>query len=305
MGTPDFAVPSLRLLIEAGAPIRLVITQPDRPSGRGRKVSRSPVKILAEDSGLPVYQPERVRGDEIIEKIRSYGIECAVVVAFGQIVPQGFLDLFPRGALNVHASLLPKYRGAAPIQRSILSGENVTGISIMLLDSGMDTGPVLSQREVAIDPEDSFGELHDRLAKEGAALLLETLPGWTAGLITPRAQDNTRATCAPPVTKEELRINWNLPAKHIINRIRAFDPQPGAYFLYGGKRIKCFRAVQFPWTGSGSPGEVAGMSGSGMIIIGGDRQALAVGELQMEGQRRIRANEFVCGRSVPAGCFLE
>lgn len=305
LGTPDFAVPSLRMLIEAGALIRLVITQPDRPSGRGRKVSRSPVKILAEDIGIPVYQPERIRGDEVIEKIRSYGAECAVVVAFGQIVPQQFLDIFPKGTLNVHGSLLPKYRGAAPIQRSILSGENVTGISIMLLDAGMDTGPVLSQREVPIGPEDSFGVLHDRLAREGADLLLKTLSDWTAGLIVPTIQDDARATYAPPLKKEELRINWNLPAKDIINRIRAFDPLPGAYFLYEGKRIKCFRAVQFPWTGAGGPGEVAGMSDSGLIVTGGDRQALAIGELQMEGQRRIRANEFVCGRSVPAGCFLE
>jgi len=155
LGTPDFAVPSLRALIEIGAPIRLVITQPDRPSGRGRKISRSPVKILAEDLEIPLYQPQRVRGDEVIDKIRSYQVECAIVVAFGQIVPQQFLDLFPKGTLNVHASLLPKYRGAAPIQRSILMGETLTGISIMQLDAGMDTGPVLSQREVPIYPEDS------------------------------------------------------------------------------------------------------------------------------------------------------
>ena len=305
MGTPDFAVPSLRALIEIGAPIRLVITQPDRPSGRGRKISRSPVKILAEDLEIPLYQPQRVRGDEVIDKIRSYQVECAIVVAFGQIVPQQFLDLFPKGTLNVHASLLPKYRGAAPIQRSILMGETLTGISIMQLDAGMDTGPVLSQREVPIYPEDSFGALHDRMAREGASLLLETLSDWTAGRIAPRSQDGTRATYAPPVKKEELRIHWNLPAKDIINRIRAFDPAPGAYFVHGGKRVKCFRAVHFPWTGSGGPGEVAGTSDSGIIVTGGDGQALAVGELQMEGQRRIRANEFICGRSVPAGCFLE
>jgi methionyl-tRNA formyltransferase len=305
LGTPDFAVPSLRALIAAGAPIRLVMTQPDRPSGRGRKVAQSPVKILAEEVGLPVYQPERIRGDEVIEIIRSHGAQCAVVVAFGQIVPQQFLDIFPLGTLNVHASLLPKYRGAAPIQRSILSGEDVTGISIMLLDAGMDTGPVLSQSEVPIGPEDSFGVLHDRLAVEGAALLIKTLSDWTAGLITPGVQESGLATYAPPLIKEELRINWNLPAKDIINRIRAFDPSPGAYFFSGGKRIKCFRAGPFPWTGTGGPGEVAGMSDSGIIVTGGDRKALVIGDLQMEGQRRIQANEFVCGRPIPAGSFLE
>ncbi|MHC1729019.1 MAG: methionyl-tRNA formyltransferase [Syntrophobacteraceae bacterium] len=305
IGTPDFAVPSFRKLIEAGTPIRLAISQPDRPSGRGRKISSPPVKILAEEAEIPLYQPERIRGGEVLEKIRSYGAQCAVVVAFGQILPQSFLDLFPLGTLNVHGSLLPKYRGAAPIQRAILAGESVTGVSIMLLDSGMDTGPVLTQKEIRIEPEETFGTLYARMADLGASLLLDTLREWAVGRLSPVMQAADIATYAPPVEKEELRIDWNLPAKDIINKVRAFDPAPGAWFSLGGKRVKCFRAAPFHWTEIGNPGEVAGMSESGLIVAGGDRQALSICELQLEGQRRMRAQEFIQGRSIPAGSFLE
>lgn len=305
IGTPDFAAPSFRKLIEAKVPVRLAISQPDRRSGRGRKVSPTPVKILAEEAGIPIFQPERIRGKEVLEEISSYGAQCAIVVAFGQILPQSFLDLFPLGTLNVHGSLLPRHRGAAPIQRAILAGESVTGISIMLLDSGMDTGPVLSQREIRIGPEESFGELYSRLADAGASLLVDTLRDWAAGRLTPVAQTHQEATYAPPIEKEELRIDWNLPAKDIINKIRAFDPVPGAWFSLGGKRVKCFRAAPFHHTVNGEAGEVAGMSESGLLVSGGDRQALSIGELQMEGQRRMRANEFIQGRSIPAGSFLE
>jgi methionyl-tRNA formyltransferase len=305
LGTPDFAVPSLRTLVESGAPVRLVVTQPDRPSGRGRKVAPPPVKILANRYEIPVYQPPRIRGAEVIRKIKSFGVECAVVAAFGQIFPQEFLDAFALGTLNVHASLLPRYRGAAPIQRAILSGDETTGISIMLLDAGMDTGPVLSRREIPIEAGDTFGTVHDRLAQTGAELLQETLGGWCAGRIVPQVQDESLATYAPPLRKEEFRIDWNVEAKDIIRRIRAFDPHPGAYFLYEKKRIKCFRAVAFAWTGDGEPGEIAGMSESGLVVMGGDRRALAIGDLQMEGQRRMSAQDFVRGRPMPAGSFLE
>ncbi|MEN6437827.1 MAG: methionyl-tRNA formyltransferase [Syntrophobacter sp.] len=305
LGTPDFAVPSLRALVEAGAPVRLVVTQPDRPSGRGRKIISSPVKNLANELGITVYQPEKIRDPGVIEKIGSHGLGCAAVVAYGQIFPRIFLDLFPFGALNVHASLLPRHRGAAPINRAILSGDEVTGVSIMLLDAGMDTGPVLSRRETRIEEEDSFGSVHDRLSRMGAELLVETLHAWVAGRIEPRAQDDSLATDAPPLRKEEFRIDWNLPAKDIINRIRAFDPMPGAYFSFESKRVKCFRARLFPVSVTGAPGEVAGISESGIIVTGGDRRALSIGELQMEGQRRMSAGEFVRGRTVPTGSFLE
>jgi methionyl-tRNA formyltransferase len=292
-------------LLECKAGVRLVVTQPDRPSGRGRKICESPVKTLANEAGVPIYQPERVRGAEVIEKIRAYGTECAVVAAFGQILPQSFLDIFPLGTLNVHGSLLPRYRGAAPIQRAIMAGEGLTGVSIMLLDAGMDTGPVLSQKEVSIGPEDTFGTVYKALAEHGAELLVEALRDWTAGRIAPRIQDEGSVTYAPPIKKEELRIDWNSPVKDIINKVRAFDPAPGAWFALGGKRVKCFRAASFPWAAAGAPGEVAGMADCGLIVTGARAQSLCIGELQLEGLRRMRAGEFACGRPIPRGSFLE
>lgn len=305
LGTPDFAVRSLRKLIDCKAGVRLVITQPDQPSGRGLKVHESPVKTLAFDAGIPVYQPNRINDDEVIEKIRSCGAECAVVVAFGQIVPQSFLDTFPLGTLNLHGSLLPRYRGAAPIQRAILAGEGVTGISIMLLDAGMDTGPVLSQKEIALGPADTFGEVYETLATEGAELLANTLRDWTAGRLAARKQDDALATLAPPIQKEELRIDWKSPAKNIINKIRAFDPAPGAWCMLGGKRVKCFGASSFSWDSKGAGGEVAGIAECGLIVAGSCGRSLCIGELQMEGQRRMRAYEFTRGRPISRGSFLE
>ncbi|MDR3569508.1 MAG: methionyl-tRNA formyltransferase [Syntrophobacteraceae bacterium] len=305
LGTPDFAVPSLRKLLEWRADIRLVITQPDRASGRGQKIRQSAVKMLAIEHGLPVYQPERVRGAEVVEKIRSCGAQCAVVVAFGQILAQAVLDIFPLGALNIHGSLLPRLRGAAPVQRAILAGENSTGVSIMLLDAGMDTGPVLLQKETPISPEDTFGTIYKNLAEQGAKLLIDALGEWSAGRITPLAQNSALATYAPPVRKEELRINWQSPAKDIINQVRAFDPAPGAWFSLGGKRVKCFRASMAPWTATGSGGEVFGVADCGLIVAGGCGGSLCLGELQMEGMRRMSAGEFSRGRPLPQGSFLE
>ncbi|NSW86589.1 MAG: methionyl-tRNA formyltransferase [Syntrophobacteraceae bacterium] len=305
LGTPDFAVPSLKQLAASKAPIRMVVTQPDRPSGRGKKVTAPPVKVLAEQLGIPVFQPQRVKGDEVLDVIRAQEVRCAVVVAFGQILPRAFLDLFPRGVLNVHGSLLPKYRGAAPVQRAILAGESVTGVSIMLLDEGMDTGPVLAERDLSIARDEAFGSVYDRMAKLGADLLVDTLRRWHAGTITPRAQDESRATYAPPVRKEELSLDWTLPARNIVNKIRAFDPWPGAYALFGGKRIKCFDAKALGWRGDGAPGEVAGISEEGIVVFGGDGHALAVGALQAEGRDRLPARDFLRGRRIAPGSRLE
>jgi methionyl-tRNA formyltransferase len=304
LGTPDFAVPSLRKLLDYKAGIKLVITQPDRPSGRGRKINEPPVKRLAIEKGIPVYQPERIKGGEVIDKIRAYDAECAVVVAFGQILPQSFLDIFPRGTLNVHGSLLPQYRGSAPIQRAILAGESLTGVSIMLLDAGMDTGPVLSQKEVSMGGEDNFEVVYKNLSEAGADLLVDTLHEWRAGRLRPKTQNDSLATYAPPIKKEELRIDWNCPAKDIINKIRAFDPAPGAWFMLGAKRVKCFQAASFSLAATGDPGEVTGTAECGLVVSGGCGQSLCIGELQIEGQRRMRANEFTRGRPIPRGFFL-
>lgn len=304
-GTPEFAVPSLTALLNGGAPIRLVVTQPDRPSGRGKKLTSPPVKELAMQHGLSVYQPVRVREASAIETITSVNAECAVVVAYGQLLPAALLDRFPLGAVNVHASLLPLYRGAAPIQRSLLAGERETGVSLMLLDEGMDTGAVLSIRRTLVEEDLSFGALHHRLASLGAELLCDILAAWKAGGIRPEPQDSSQATYAPPIRKDELRLRWDLPARVVANRIRAFDPVPGAYFILGGRRVKCFDATVLPLGGKGRAGEVLGAGEKGLVVQTSDGICLALGSLQLEGQRRLNALDFLRGHPVDSGTILE
>jgi len=303
-GTPEFAVPSLNALLNHDARVELVVTQPDRPRGRGKKLTAPLVKQLAVERGIPVYQPPRIRDSSAIEHIASFKAEIAVVVAYGQLLPSTLLDVFPLGVLNVHASLLPRHRGAAPMQRSLLAGDEVTGVSIMLLDEGMDTGPVLSMRETVIEETLNFQALHDRLAAMGAELLRDTLQDWKAGRIQPVAQDSSIATYAPPVRKEELRLDWRAPARLLVNRIRAFDPLPGAYFELAGRRVKCFDAKVLPFQGNGQAGEVLGLSESGLVVKGGDGACLSLGSLQLEGQRRLPAAEFLRGRPVEPGTLL-
>ena len=305
MGTPDFAVPSLQRLTEFGADIRLVVTQPDRPSGRGKRLTPPPVKLAAEALGLEVYQPERIRRGEVVERIRSCDPECAAVVAYGQILPRELLDVPPLGAVNVHASLLPAYRGAAPIHRSILSGDAVTGVTIMLLDEGMDTGPILTRRELPIEAADTFATVHDKLAAVGAELLVETLIEWKAGHVRPQPQGEVGVSLAPPIRKEELHLAWDVPARQVVHAIRAFDPWPGAFSFHQGKRIKCFRASVLAWKGEGRPGEVVGRTENGLVVLAGDGRAVSVGELQLEGLRRLAAGEFLRGRPIASGSLLE
>jgi len=305
LGTPDFALPSLAALARAGAPVRLVVTQPDRPKGRGRKSSPPPVKVLAEELGLPVYQPPRLRDPGALERILSFQGECLAVVAYGQWLPSELLAAHPLGALNVHPSLLPKYRGPAPIQRALLSGDRETGVSIMLLDEGMDTGPVLRQVSVPVEEGDTFGSLHDKLAETGGSLLRETLRDWRAGRVEPAAQEDALAVYAPPVSKEELRLLWSHPARRIVDTVRAFDPWPGAYAVFQGKRIKCFQASLLSWKSEGRPGEVVGLMEEGLVVLGGDGRALAIGRLQKEGHRPLQAEAFWRGSSMSSGVWLE
>jgi methionyl-tRNA formyltransferase len=305
MGTPEFAIPPLRKLVSANAPILLVVTQPDRPSGRGKKLTAPPVKAIAEAFGIPVYQPDRIKSREAIDHIGACEAECAVVVAYGQILSQAFLDVFDLGALNVHASLLPAYRGAAPIQRCLLAGETQTGISIMLLDAGMDTGPILSQRRLEIKEDETFGILHDKMAQMGAELLPETLKQWRAGDVMAVPQEDALATYAPPILKTERRVAWDAPARQIVNVIRAFDPLPGAYGVYRGQRLKFFQAGLLPWKGPGWAGGIVGCAERGLVVLGNDGQGLVIGELQLEGQRRLAAAEFLRGHAMPVGSFFE
>jgi methionyl-tRNA formyltransferase len=304
LGTPEFSVPALKKLVSANAPILLVVTQPDQPGGRGRKLKPPPVKTMAETLGIPVYQPEQIKDREGIEHILTYGAECAVVVAYGHILPQTFLDAFTLGCLNVHASLLPAYRGAAPIHRCLLAGETRTGISIMLLDAGMDTGPVLSQRALEIEKDETFGSLHDRMTCLGADLLLETLRAWRKGHVLPIPQVDALATYAPPILKTESHVAWGLPARQIVNVIRAFDPLPGAYGVFQGQRLKLFQTELLPWKGQGRAGEIVGCSEKGLVVLGGDGQGLAIGGLQLEGRRRVTAVEFLRGHALPVGALL-
>lgn len=263
-----------------------------------------PVKMVAERLHLPLYQPERIKTEPALRTLAGYAGGCALVVAYGQLLSQSLLDLFPRGVLNIHASLLPRWRGAAPIQRAILAGDAVTGVSIMLLDVGMDTGPVLARREVAIGESESFGSLHDRLARAGADLLLETLAAWKSGSLVPQAQESSGVTYAPPIRKEELRINWQLPAEQVVRLIRALDPFPGAFAHLEGRRIKCFGASLHPLTGRGRPGEIIGSGDRGLVVSAGDGRMLNIGEVQLEGQRRISADAFVRGHpGVSGGCL--
>ncbi len=235
MGTPQFAVPPLRALIEAGHSIAGVVTRMDKPAGRGRGIAQPPVKLFAQEHGLTVYQPKRVRDSAFLETVRTLAPDVIVVAAFGQILPKEILTLPPLGCINIHASLLPKYRGAAPINWSILQGDAETGITIMRMDEGMDTGAILTQESIPIGPKDTAGTLSEKLSQLGARMIVDALPLLESGALKPHAQDGSKATSAPPLKKENGLIDWTVPAAEIEYRIRGLFPWPGAYsFLEGG-----------------------------------------------------------------------
>jgi methionyl-tRNA formyltransferase len=294
MGTPEFAVPSLEALVLAGHHVTAVFTQPDRPKGRGQSNAASPVKIAAERLGLPVYQPERVRRPEVVEEIRSLEPEVMVVVGYGQIIPQTILDIPPHGIINVHASLLPKYRGAAPIQWAIARGETRTGVTTMRIDAGLDTGDMLLKAETAIGEDETAVELSVRLAAMGAALLQRTLAG--VSTIKPEKQDDSQATLAPILKKEDGRIDWTRRAQEIANRVRGFQPWPGCYTLWRGKRLAIWRARAV--AGSGCVGEIRGSR------VGCGEGALELIEVQPEGKKRMTAEAFLNGHQVKDGEVL-
>ena len=297
MGTPEFALPSLKELIAAGAPISLVVTQPDRPRGRGRKMVAPPVKLLAEAEGIPVYQPQKVKSVEAIERIANLAPDCIVVVAYGQLLSAEILALPRLGAVNVHASILPKYRGPAPINWALIRGEEKTGITTMLMDIGMDTGDILLQSEVPIEPEDTAGTLHDRLAEEGAKLLVETLHLLKKGKLKPRAQDDSQATYAPMLVKEDGEIDWNEEANKICCRIRGLDPWPGGFTLWQGKRLKLFGCQPLSISTQAKPGTVIAADEGGLQVASGKGVAL-IKTLQLEGRRSLPVADFLRGYSL-------
>jgi len=293
MGTPAFAVPTLERTVAAGHQVLAVVTQPDRPSGRGQNTAAPPVKEAAARFGLPVYQPERVRRPEAVEHLRALAPDAMVVVGYGQIIPQAIIDIPPLGILNVHASLLPKYRGAGPIQWAIIQGETRTGVTIMRIDAGLDTGDMLLKAETEIGPEENAGELGRRLAVMGADLLVEALAGLAAGTIVPERQDGSQATYAPLLKKEEGRIDWSQPAAAIHNRIRGLQPWPGAYTFLRGHPLHIWRARPVGLFGGLPTGTIAGVKP--LIVVCGTG-ALELLELQLEGRKRLPAAEFANGQ---------
>jgi methionyl-tRNA formyltransferase len=241
MGSPEFALPALNGLAE-NCRVEGVVTQPDRPAGRGRELTPPPVKSLAQELNLPVIQPAKLSEAEAMEQIKAWRPDVIVVAAFGQILRSKVLDLPPHGCVNVHASLLPRWRGAAPIQAAILHGDEETGITIMKMGPGVDTGPILSQQAIPITSEDTAGSLSPRLAELGARLLLETLPGYVSGDIQPQSQDDSQATYAPMLKKSDGKLDFSQPAEDLARRVRAFNPWPGTFFLWQGERLKVHRA---------------------------------------------------------------
>ena len=295
LGTPQFAVPTLEALIAAGHNVKAVYTQPDRPSGRGQELAQSAVKKAALSHGLPVLQPERIRRPEEIAKLSEFGVPAMVVVGYGQILPQAIIDLAPLGIINVHGSLLPKYRGAAPIQWSIANGETRTGVTTMRINAGMDTGDVLLKAELEILPGDTSPTLAERLSALGARLLIDTLHGLEAGSIMAKPQDHAEATYAPILKKEDGRIDFSRPAQQIVDRLHGFTPWPGAYTSFRGSQWKILAATADESKSEGIPGQIQA-AGKHLLISCGVQTVLEITELQQEGRKRITAEAFLNGQ---------
>ncbi len=293
LGTPEFAVPPLERLLEAGYDVSLVVTQPDRPKGRGRQVAASPVKACAERHGLPLFQPERIRRPECVERLRQEGADVMVVVGYGQIIPQAIIDLPRLGIINVHASLLPKYRGAAPIQWAVAQGETVTGVTTMRIDAGLDTGDMLLKAEVEIGPEETAAELSPRLARAGAELLVRTLAGLEAGTIAPQPQDHAQATLAPMLKKEDGLIEWSWPARAVHNRVRGMQPWPGAYTTFRGQTLQIWRTRLRE---DAAPPGVLRKIGRTLVAGCGGGGGVELLEVQLEGKKRMSGEAFANGQ---------
>ncbi|MBM3757736.1 MAG: methionyl-tRNA formyltransferase [Acidobacteria bacterium] len=291
MGTPRFAVPTLEALVAAGHEVRAVYTQPDRPKGRGQELAMSPVKECALGLGLPVYQPERIRRPEVIAQLASFGAEAMIVVGYGQILPQAIIDLAPLGIINVHASLLPKYRGAAPIQWAIANGERVTGVTTIRIDAGLDTGDMLSKTETAIGDDETAPELSERLAAVGATLLIETLSRLRT--IVPEKQNGAEATLAPILKKEDGAIDWSKPAATIYARLRGFTPWPGAFTSFRGAGLKVLTAALASDTDL-APGAMR-LRNRRLIVGCGAGTSLELREVQPDGRKRVSGESFSNG----------
>ncbi len=297
MGTPDYAIPSLNALFEAGHEIVGVFTQPDKPKGRGKTLSASPVKERALEMGVPVFQPRRIRL-ESVEDLKALSPDVCVTAAFGQILSQEILDIPRLGTVNVHASLLPEFRGSSPIAWAILEGRDKTGVTTMLTDRGIDTGAILMQRECPVLEEDTAGTLTEKLARLGAELLIPTLEGLAKGTLVPRPQDESAMSYFPKLEKDMGEMDFSLSSQRLHNMVRAFDPWPGCSFVSGGEKIKVWKTAVMPWEGGEAPGEVLfSDSGRGLVFRTGDG-ALEILELQAPGGRRMRAADYLRGHRI-------
>jgi methionyl-tRNA formyltransferase len=305
LGSGRFAIPSLEALLDAGHDVLALVTQPDREKGRGQALAPPPTKPVAERRGVPVLQPRRVREPEAQDALRRLAPELSVVVAFGQILPRSVIDIAPRGTVNVHASLLPKLRGAAPIQWAIANGETETGVTTMLIDEGLDTGPTLLSRATAIGPEETAADLEPRLARMGAELLLETVRGLGEGTIVPVPQDHGRATLAPLLKKEDGRVDWSLPAPRVASRARGFHPWPGAFTAHEGRLVKVLRVHEAPrGDATPQPGTIVAIDADGVTVACGEGTAARLVEVQPESRRAMPAAAWAKGARLRPGTRL-
>jgi methionyl-tRNA formyltransferase len=295
MGTPDVAVPALRALLDSPHDVAAVVTQPDKPRGRGRDVSASPVKLLAEERGLPVLQPGSPKDEGFAEALSVFEPDALAVVAYGHILPRAVLAIAP--AMNAHFSLLPRYRGAAPVQRALMDGVTETGVSVFMLEPTVDTGPVVAVEGIAVGPDETAGELLERLAPIGARLLVRAIDDLERGTLQAVPQSDLDASPAPKIKPEEAEIDWVRPARDLANLVRALNPRPGAFTTAGGKRLIVWRARAVD--GSGAPGTV--LSAGPALEVAAGRGALALEQVQLEGKRALAAEEFVRGRRLDIG----
>jgi methionyl-tRNA formyltransferase len=303
MGTPAFAVPALEGLADNGYPVIAVVTQPDRPQGRGRTMAPPPVKVVAEAHGLTALQPEKVRTPDFLEAFRQLAPDLVIVAAFGQILPREIIHGPREGCINIHPSLLPKYRGAAPINWTLIRGEEKTGVTIMRMDEGVDSGDILLQEETPIGAEEAFGALHDRLATMGAGLLLKALAMLEAGTLQPRPQDHRLATTAPRLAPEDGLIRWDTDARAIVTLIRGLSPTPSAYTFLNEKKLKIFMATAEIADVRDAPGTVTGETALGLRVAAGNGYVL-LREVQLEGKKRLAVRDFLRGVRIAPGQVL-
>lgn len=304
MGTPDFSVPALKALVEAGHEVAAVVTQPDRPRGRGKELQMTPVKVQALAYGIPVYQPEKVKDPAFVEILRNLQPEVIVVIAFGQILSRDILDLPPYGCINIHASLLPKYRGAAPIQWAVIDGEKETGVTTMMMDVGLDTGDMLEKTVIPLDPKETGGSLFDKLSQAGGPLILSTLEKLKAGTAVRTPQTDEDSTYAKMLTKSLGQIDWSMETAAIERLIRGLNPWPSAYTFVHGKTLKIWDADVLKESSDGAaPGQIIRTDPHSLIVAAGEA-LLSIRELQLEGKKRMDVETFLRGYTIEKGEIL-